>query len=646
MVRKIQLAWLALKELGPRQVELYALYQLGLATGHYRRSTPIQMRSPQLERVNFQPVFTVPARQQLEAIIGDLRKDIIKDADELIHGRMRLFGGQYHPLNLLPPGTGMHWTRSKIPPGEDIKLIWEPARFGWVFTLGRAYVLTGDERYPQLFWQYWEQFTAGNPVNCGPNWQSGQEVALRLIAYCFAVQVFDNSGKTTQQRKDGLLAAIADHADRIPPTLVYARAQHNNHLISEACGLYLAGTALQGHAHAEKWRKLGWKWLTNAFSEQIDPDGTYSQHSMNYHRMLLQLGLLASCAARINRQEFPSIVKLRLAAASRWLLAQIDPISGDAPNLGHNDGANILPLGASYFRDHRPVGQAVAAVFLGSRLLPPGPWDELSAWLGVSSPDSDPLPTPIESPAVRRLGNSSEWATLRSVHYRSRPAHADQLHIDLWFNGKNLLLDPGTVAYSQAPRFVNSLVHSRFHNTVTVDHQDPMLRAGKFLWLRWDQARWVEGECIPGNLLTAERDGYLRIGIQHKRSLNWLTQGQWEVTDWVTPLENTRHTITLQWMVPDGRYSLEGQKLTVFSENETLTLHVEVEEPDRQKQPEYKLVRGGKIQQGQIGDFQNEGWFSPTYLQVIPVYTYQISFPLDQPLVIKTRIEIVTVTSF
>ena len=494
------MGWLALKELGPRQVGLYALYQFGLASGHYRRLTPVRMHPAVQEDLIFQPIFNLPLRETLELIVADLRADIIREADELINGQIRLFGGALRPLNLTPPGSGVHWSRSRTPPGEDIKLIWEPARFGWVFVLGRAYLLTGDERYPQLFWQYWEQFTAGNPVNCGPNWESGQEVALRLMAYCFAAQVFDGSEKTTPQRKTALLAAIADHAERIPPTMVYARAQHNNHLISEACGLYLAGTALQGHPHADGWRKLGWKWLNQGFIDQIEPDGTYAQHSMNYHRMVLHLALLATRAASINQQDFSAIVSQRLAAATRWLLAQLDSASGDAPNLGHNDGANILPMGTNTFRDHRPAGQVAAALFLNQRLLPAGQWDELALWLGVALPDSDPIPPPIESPAVRRLGNSNEWATLRSVRYHSRPAHADQLHVDLWFNGKNLLLDPGTIAYSQSPLFNNSQVHSQFHNTVTIDHQDPMLRAGKFLWLRWDQAHWVESECTPGEL--------------------------------------------------------------------------------------------------------------------------------------------------
>ena len=641
MLRKFRLGWLALNELGPQQVGLYALYRLGLATGHYRRSTPKKMHSSLPDGVRFQPLFTIPAREQLEAVLSDLRTDILREAEDLVRGQVRLFGGALRPLNLTPPGSSEHWTRSNFPPGEDIKLIWEPARFGWVFTLGRAYILTEDERFPQLFWQYWEQFTAGNPVNCGPNWESGQEVALRLMAYCFAAQVFAASEKSTQARKAGLLAAIADHAERIPPTLVYARAQHNNHLISEAVGLYLAGTALQGHPRAEMWRDLGWKWLNNAFMSQIEPDGTYAQHSMNYHRMLLHLALLAYRTARINQQDFPQQVNQKLAAAARWLLAQVDPISGDAPNLGHNDGSNILPLGAVIFRDHRPVGQAAAAVFLNQRVLPGGAWDELAIWLGIAIPVSDPTPTPIVSPAIKRLGNASEWATLRSVEYHSRPAHADQLHVDLWFNGKNMLMDPGTVAYSQQPDYNNCLVHSRFHNTVTIDYQDPMLRAGKFLWLRWDQARRVENECVPGIMLTAEHNGYRSLGVQHKRRLHWRNPGQWEVTDWVTPLnERSIHTMTIQWRVPDGKYSLIGQKLTVFGAKETLKLHIQVEDLHPTDLLDYRLVRGGIIQQGAIGDFQNEGWYSPTYLQVVPVYSYQVTFTVVKPMIFKTRIEI------
>ena len=76
---------------------------------------------------------------------------------------------------------------------EDIKFIWEPARFGWAITLGKAYFFTNDKLFPETFWKYFEEFTQFNPLNKGPNWQSGQEVALRLIALVIALNLFKPS---------------------------------------------------------------------------------------------------------------------------------------------------------------------------------------------------------------------------------------------------------------------------------------------------------------------------------------------------------------------------------------------------------------------------------------------------------------------
>ncbi len=135
--------------------------------------------------------------------------------------------------------------------------MWEPARFGWAFTLGRAYHLSGDEKYAAAFWQFFETFTDANPPCLGPHWMSGQEVALRLMAFVWAAQVFAASPSSTPERKSRLAASVAAHAARIPPTLVYARSQQNNHLLSEAAGLLTAGLALPDHPGAASWRRPG-----------------------------------------------------------------------------------------------------------------------------------------------------------------------------------------------------------------------------------------------------------------------------------------------------------------------------------------------------------------------------------------------------
>ncbi len=120
---------------------------------------------------------------------------------------------------------------------------------------------------------------------------SGQEVALRLVAFVWAGQVFASASASTPQRKASLAAAVAAHAARIPPTLVYARSQQNNHLLSEAVGLLTAGLALPDHPGAASWRDLGWRWLNKGLQSQIDGYGEYSQHSTNYQRLMLQLVL-------------------------------------------------------------------------------------------------------------------------------------------------------------------------------------------------------------------------------------------------------------------------------------------------------------------------------------------------------------------
>jgi hypothetical protein len=193
-----------------------------------------------------------PAAVDLEHRLGAQGIQILlAEADEIVAGRVRLFGAAPVVLDLEPPGPLTHWTDYErnpaglLPAGEDIKLTWEPARFGWTFTLGRAYRLSGDERYPQAFGAYLRRFVAANPPYLGPNWMSAQEAALRVLAFTFAKQVFASSPYVAPAQVE---QAIAAHAARIPPTLAYARAQGNNHLLSEAAGLYTAGLAREGVA--------------------------------------------------------------------------------------------------------------------------------------------------------------------------------------------------------------------------------------------------------------------------------------------------------------------------------------------------------------------------------------------------------------
>ncbi len=392
----------SLRQLGIKPMALLAVYRLGIISGHYRRVTPpgqplvSGMRASTLLRTDQPGPLDIPNSARLGTLLSEEAKaEAVSLADEVVGGQVRLFGTTPRPMVLKPAGPLLHWTEYKdtlAGPGgdEDIKFTWEQGRLGWLYPLARAYVLTGDERYPETFWRYLEEFLQANPANLGPHWSSAQEVAIRLLGLVFAGQVFHSSPQTTEDRLHLLALAVETHAARIPPTLVYARAQNNNHLITEALGLLAAGWALVNHPKSAEWEDMGWRWLTGAFDNQVEPDGLYIQYSTNYHRLMLQSALWGQCLLRQQGKSLPSKTCKLLAAAATWLLGRMDTASGDVSNYGANDGAYLFPLAGGGWRDFRPVIQAAGYAFAGGPLLPAGAWDEMSMWFGLLQEESNP----------------------------------------------------------------------------------------------------------------------------------------------------------------------------------------------------------------------------------------------------------------
>lgn len=615
----------ATRQLGFTQVALNALYHLGLASGHYRRSIH---RPEPIKGLRIKPILPLPPVENLRAVLGENGEaDLMAEAGEIASGRFRQFGAEPVELQLTPESPLADWTlhesgKIALPPGlEDIKLIWEPARFGWAFTLGRAYHLTANEGYSRAFWNFFDTFLQGNPPYQGPNWTSGQEAGLRLMASSWAATAFADSAHSTPARLEALANAIATHAARIPGTLVYARSQNNNHLLTEAAALYTAALALPDHPEAAGWLAVGKKWLRWCFTHQIDETGEYVQHSMNYQRLMLQTALWVRAITRaeeVSMQEgpFDEVARQKLALATQWLLDRLDPQSGQVPNLGANDGALIFPLSSSKFGDFRPTAQAAARAFLDGA-LPAGPWDEASLWFGLT-PAEGTLLARTEGHGILQAEHS--WATLRAVQYHSRPSHADQLHCDLWWRGLNIALDPGTYRYNAAPPWDNRLTSTLVHNTVSVNNQEQMTRAGRFLYLDWAEASFVEPAGRPGEsprCVTAQTSAYARLGVRHQRSLSVTSEEHWRVEDQLSRLPSsgpkTELTYRLHWLLPDWEWKLEthetGLKLQIKSPHGWVSLAIST----NRGAGKVSLLRAGELIFGAGLISPIFGWYSPTY---------------------------------
>lgn len=520
----------------------------------------------------------------------------ISVAEELIDGTARYFSCERVHVGATPdwhcdPFSGStfpndrHWSQIGDFGAVDIKLAWELNRFGFTYDLVRAYWRTNDERYPELFWKLVESWHGSNPPQMGINWKCGQEISLRVMAWCFGFYGFANSLSTTDARIAMLAQMIAVSGQRIEFHIDYALSQKNNHGISEATGLWTIGQLFPEFQRSSIWSRKGRNLLEQQAAELIYADGSFSQHSMNYHRVMLQNYLWSIRLGDLSGQPFSDALHDRIERAVEFIAQLQDETSGQVPQYGHNDGALILPLDNCDYWDFRPLVQAGTFLINGRHRFEAGPWNEDLLWLFgfgavVKSRAVEPAPTSDFAPnkltasthtsddggGYMVLRSASGMAVTRAAQFRHRPAHADMLHVDLWWRGLNIATDPGTFSYNAVPPWNNSLASTACHNTVVVDDRNQMDAASRFLWLPWLTGTSF-GECPrchgDVNCWNGEHDGYTRAHdpIVHRRGLVRLGSDHWLVVDSLSGLRS--HSYQLHWLLSDGEYDADATQKTI-----------------------------------------------------------------------------------
>lgn len=471
---------LVLRAFGWRGLVRRLRYVAALRSGVLRRRLPVRASFAASPALAWQHRFDLNEIREGYRSLPDLdglRGRVVAQTERLLSGEMPFYGGEWRAVGWPPrwhvnPFTGyeyppLHWTRISDDDASvgDIKDVWEISRLPFSFYLARAYVLTGDDRYPECWWQLVEDWAEHNPPNVGVNWRCGQETSLRAISLSFGLSVFANHLASTPARLDLAHRILGASAERVRPTLGYALSQRNNHAISELVFL------LSVRAERDERRLL--RYLLEVLDDQFYPDGSYSQQSFTYQRLAVQaLQWLLLVRADLPPGARGRIVDV-LARSRDFLTRCSDPVSGWLPNYGPNDGALLFHLSEAHFRDFRPL---VAS--LGSPT--PHRHGEAGIWLehpevSVRITSADGAPTTYVT-----LRGPRSLAFSRIGTGRHRPAHGDQQAIDLWIDGKNVVLDPGTYRYTAAAPWRNALTGPEVHS-LALEAGAPQLSVGRFL---------------------------------------------------------------------------------------------------------------------------------------------------------------------
>jgi hypothetical protein len=436
--------------------------------------------------------------------LAHIRARAVATASVIVGGSVALFGGQHSDIGWPPAWSTNPVTGAVLPTGasqripigsevEDVKDPWELARFGWAGSLLRAHAFTGESQWAEAWWTAVESFAAANAVGRGLAWANGQEIALRGIALLLGIATLADDPASTDGRLALVGGLLRDSTHLVAKNLSYALSQRNNHAVSEAAFLWSAAVLCPDLRGAERLGDQGYRAMRECVQDQFGADGSYAQHSFTYQRLALHGLLWARWAAGQSGGALPPNLDDAVAASADLLRSLLDERSGWLPNLGSNDGALLFRLSDSHIRDFRPlVSHAHLAIGLAAP-LERGPWDEEAVWFGAKMTEGAPTnrPRQTDSTAYHAFRGGRSHALLRAGPLRHRPSQADQLNVDVWIDGTNVLRDPGTFRYSANSPWQNALSSDEVHNVPSVARRPQARRRGRFFWLDWPEPEIV-----------------------------------------------------------------------------------------------------------------------------------------------------------
>jgi hypothetical protein len=430
--------------------------------------------------------------------------------------------------------------------GSDIRVEWELNRLGHLLTLGRAYVMTGDEQLAEEFFAQVESWRGQNPLGCGPNWSCAMEVALRAMNLLGAFSLFCQSPGFTAERLAAFLTMLDQHGAHIRRNLEFSHIATSNHYLSDVAGLLWLGIALPELSAAKEWREWALAEIVREMDKQILQDGADYEASTGYHRFVLEFFLYSFILCRANNIEIEEKYWRKLHAMLVYLRSYLRP-DGLAPLIGDSDSGQLLPLVSRAADEHSYLLPIGAVVFRDSQFKLPGqPASEELLWImgekGMREYESmNANPGSLESQAFPEAGT---YVLRRDDLYllfnasgagrkgRGSHGHNDALSVEVSACGCSFIIDPGTYVYT-ADLHERALFRSTgYHSTIQLDGVEQNTTRESVPFVIGDEAHpkvllWETGP--ESDHVMAEHPGYQRLanGVRHRRSLKFFKKDRW-----------------------------------------------------------------------------------------------------------------------
>jgi hypothetical protein len=416
----------------------------------------------------------------------------------------------------------------------DVKVTWELSRHQHLVTLAKAFRLTGQERFLNEALRQWYDWQKNNPYPMGVNWASTLEVAFRSLSWLWLYHIGADTSIVPASFNDDLWRALA-HNGRYIERYLSTYFAPNTHLLGEAVALFFIGILCPDLASARRWRTIGWDITLEQARRQVRADGMHFEQSTYYHVYALDFFLHARILASRNDVSIPQSFDRTLEKMLDVLQAM--GAGGSIARLGDDDGGRVFdhrrnraehlldPLATGSVLFQHPDFKAAASGIREETLWLLGP-GALTSFESIAATSPPRKSAALEASGIHVLASPEDRDFRMTIDAgplgtgTGGHGHADALSVQVAFNGREWLSDPGTGTYIDDTGDRNRFRVTQAHNTLEVDGRSQAEPAGPFSWRELPVVQ-VE-RCIAGetfDLFVASHTGYLRLepSVVHRR---------------------------------------------------------------------------------------------------------------------------------
>ena len=450
-------------------------------------------------------------------------------------------------------------------PVKDNELRWQLHRHKWFTPMGKAYRVSGDEKYAKEWAFQYLDWIKKNPLTQVKKEEfelvSAGEIRDNADNVRFAWRPLEVSNRLQDQTGQFLLfcASKAFTPEFLTEFLVnYHRhgefilsnySDEGNHLLFEAQRMVYAGVFFPEFKDAATWRESGINILNREIKKQVYNDGGQFELDPHYHLAAINIFCKALNIADLNgfRNEFPqeylnTIESMIVFYANISFPDYTNPCFSDAKLTNKKEMLKNYRSWSKMFPKNQFIKylatdgkEGALPEYLSKGFLKSGFFVFRNSW-GTDA-----------TQMVVKAGPKAFWH-----------CQPDNGTFELWFNGKNLFPDSGSYVYAGEGEVMEQRNWHRqtcVHNTVTLNNKN------------LDQTESVTKLWQPeGNvqILVTENPSYKNL--KHRRSVFFVDNSYFVIVDEM--VGSQKGSINLHYQMPKGKIANSREDMTFVTQFE------------------------------------------------------------------------------